>query len=187
MPKKYVAESGDGTYYLTPSEPGFVSVTNRWGGKLMDDIGADSTLNQRQIQAIRTQNLIQDTLVGIFLSEGWDRVDYRRLQDESGLSLGAIQRYYPTKNTFHEAFQGAVAEFAAKKLKFDTAEALETSWMKALKDKKFRRIVEYLFTAPSRSEEVKEKVWQRLQNIQQTTGCDMEKLLGKSYLTLLQR
>ncbi|NRB41018.1 MAG: hypothetical protein HRU20_21530 [Pseudomonadales bacterium] len=140
----------------------------------------------RQLQAEETHRKISEAIVNTFLEEGWQAVDYRALQDRTKMSLGAIQRYYPTKDTFQDAFQGAVRDYIAKKVDLSSQDKLEKSWMAAFKDPKFRMVIAYLFSVPARTPEVKEKTLKRIEELEASTGVNMKQLLGESFCKLLE-
>lgn len=108
--------------------------------------------------ARQTEALIYQTIIEIFMEEGWDAVTYGSIAKRTGMSRSGIQRVVPTKESMVSAFQGQVLAYVTSKIDPTDSDTIKQSWMLALGETKFANCIRYLLGAVNGSHEGKEKV-----------------------------
>ncbi len=64
-----------------------------------------------QQDALRTEQLIHQAIIDIFMDQGWEAITYGSIAKHTGLSRGGVQRIVPNKEAMSNAFQGQLFAF----------------------------------------------------------------------------
>ncbi|EEY71153.1 Uncharacterised protein [Grimontia hollisae] len=136
--------------------------------------------------ALQTEVLIYQTIIDVFMEEGWEGVTYGSIAKRTGMSRSGIQRVVPTKESMVSAFQGQMLAYVTSKIDTTDSETIKQSWMLALKETKFANCIRYLLGAVNGGHEGKQKVvWGITTLIEQYGQTLVVELIGLSAIHLL--
>ncbi|WP_028024165.1 TetR/AcrR family transcriptional regulator [Enterovibrio calviensis] len=136
--------------------------------------------------AQQTEAAIYQTIIDIFMEEGWDAVTYGSIAKRTGLSRSGIQRVVPTKESMTDAFQGQVFSYVVGLIDDSSHRSIKLSWQAALNEPKFVHCIKYLINAINEHSGGKKKATLGLQRLMDLLGQQITvELLGMSVAHLL--
>ncbi|PKF49740.1 TetR/AcrR family transcriptional regulator [Enterovibrio nigricans] len=136
--------------------------------------------------ALQTELLVYQTIVDIFMENGWDAVTYGSIAKRTGLSRSGIQRIVPTKESMITAFQGQLFAYVTNKIDASSDESIRQSWRNALLEAQFANCIRYLIGAISSDEEGRYKAAMGFQKLCSLYGEKLViELIGTSVAYLL--
>ncbi|WP_407330533.1 TetR/AcrR family transcriptional regulator [Enterovibrio sp. 27052020O] len=137
--------------------------------------------------AQQTEALIYQTIIDIFMAQGWDAVTYGSIAKRTGLSRSGIQRVVPTKESMTDAFQGQVLQYITGLIDATSRQTIKTSWRAALEHSPFVHCVKYLLSSVNDDFGGREKSAAGLQKLFDRYGqAIVIELLGMSIAHLLE-
>ncbi|WP_394210052.1 TetR/AcrR family transcriptional regulator [Enterovibrio calviensis] len=137
--------------------------------------------------AQQTEAAIYQTIIDIFMEQGWDAVTYGSIAKRTGLSRSGIQRVVPTKESMTGAFQGQVFHYVVGLIDSTSHQTIKSTWCTALQEAKFIHCIKYFLGATSVDSSGKEKAAAALEKLFDLYGQSIViELLGLSVAHLLE-
>lgn len=155
----------------------------------MAKISAQQKLENKQ----RLDSLILNAVI-VDGTIAFNKLTYKWLAAQSGLSVSTLQGYYNDRASFSSALQGQVMPLMLKHLNISSLSAFKSSWLSALNKPIFRRVmglwIENLLDGDQRADSIAGA--QRMQrHLNDLFGNEADNtvslLIGESLLTLAQQ
>ncbi|MBT1444367.1 TetR family transcriptional regulator [Shewanella sp. JM162201] len=105
-----------------------------------------------KVQTEQTINQIMDEALKQILSIGFDAMSYTTLSEATGISRTGISHHFPKKTDFLVKLDARIGRLFLAALDFSGIEALERSWMQAMRESHYRAVLKLFFSLCGSSE-----------------------------------
>ncbi|AZQ09410.1 MULTISPECIES: TetR family transcriptional regulator [Shewanella] len=99
-----------------------------------------------KVQTEQTINQIMDEALKQILSIGFDAMSYTTLSEATGISRTGISHHFPKKTDFLVRLDARIGRLFLAALDFSGPEALERSWMTAMRESHYRAVLKLFFS-----------------------------------------
>ncbi|MCL2918048.1 TetR family transcriptional regulator [Shewanella litorisediminis] len=99
-----------------------------------------------KVQTEQTINQIMDEALKQILSIGFDAMSYTTLSEATGISRTGISHHFPKKTDFLVRLDARIGRLFMAALDFSSVEALERSWMQAMRESHYRAVLKLFFS-----------------------------------------
>jgi AcrR family transcriptional regulator len=128
-----------------------------------------------------TEIVAANAVISLFLREGWNKVTYRGIAVEMGMTRGAVERVLPNKAAIRAIASGVAVNCIFDGILLDSEDTIEMSWKGALTNSDFRHCVAFLVAGVQSGKEERKVIVRCLGELSASIGEELlDRMLGES-------